>query len=67
MRHILTILLISISINLHSQTFDRKIPVDTKVITEHSTNILGKKVNYLAQIGTQPTWDSNGEVIATLH
>ena len=45
MRHILTILLISISINLHSQTFDRKIPADTKVITEHSTNILGKKVN----------------------
>ena len=67
MRHILTILLISISINLNSQTFDRKIPADTKVITEHSTNILGKKVNYLAQIGTQPIWDSNGEVIATLH
>ena len=67
MRYILTILLISISINLHPQTFDRKIPSDTKVITEHSTNILGKKVNYSAQIGTQPIWDSKGEVIATLH
>ena len=42
MRYILTILLISISLNLHSQYFDRKIPSDTKVITEHSTNILGK-------------------------
>ena len=67
MRYTLTVLLISISINLHSQNFDRKIPADTKVITEHSTNILGKKVNYSAQIGTQPIWDSSGEVIATLH
>ena len=47
--------------------FDRQIPSDSKVITNHSTSILGKKVNYSAQIGTQPIWDAKGEVIATLH
>jgi len=50
-----------------SNLSDRKIPSDTNVITNHSTTILGKKVNYSAQIGTQPIWDANGEVIATLH
>ena len=28
-----------------------------KVITNHTTTILEKKVNYSAEIGTQPIWD----------
>jgi carboxypeptidase C (cathepsin A) len=45
----------------------RQIPSDIKVITNHSTIILGEKINYSAQVGTQPIWDESGDVIATLH
>ena len=69
MKNILYIILLFSVFNLYSQNnfFNRKIPSDTKVITNHSTTILGNKVNYSAQIGTKPIWDSSGEVIATLH
>ena len=69
MKNLFIIFLLLVSINTYSQgsTFDRQISSDQKVITNHSTTILGKKVNYSAQIGTQPIWDVNGEVIATLH
>ena len=46
---------------------ERIITADTSKVTKHSTIILNKKVNYSAQIGTQPIWDVDGEVIATLH
>ena len=69
MKNILNILLVFSFLNMYSQSnlSDRRIPSDTNVITNHSTTILGKKVNYSAQIGTQPIWDANGEVIVTLH
>ncbi len=69
MKNILKILLLGITLNIYSQdkSNDRQIPEDFKVITNHSTTILGKKVNYSAEIGTQPIWSSSGEVIATLH
>ena len=69
MKNILNIILLFSFLNMYSQSnlSDRKIPSDTNVITNHSTIILGKKVNYSAQIGTQPIWDAKGEVIATLH
>jgi len=44
----------------------RKIPVDTMVITNHTTSIKGKSVSYMAETGTQPVWDANGMPIATL-
>ena len=46
---------------------DRQIPADTKVISNHTTSILGKKVSYSAEAGTQPVWDSKGNVIASLY
>ena len=69
MKNLFIIFLLLVSINTYSQgsIFDRQIPSDFKVITNHTTSILGKKVNYSAQLGTQPIWDSSGEVIATLH
>jgi carboxypeptidase C (cathepsin A) len=69
MKNILHIILLLSILNLYSQNdlSNRRIPSDTSVITNHSTTILGQKVNYSAQIGTQPIWDSSGEVIATLH
>ena len=48
------------------QAQKREIPVDTMVITNHSTVIKGKTVNYQAQAGTQPVWDADGNPIATL-
>ena len=43
-----------------------KIPVDTIVTTSHSTVIKGMSINYTAETGMQPVWDSNGEPIASL-
>tara|TARA_B110000046_G_scaffold71975_1_gene79849 strand:+ start:464 stop:1951 length:1488 start_codon:yes stop_codon:yes gene_type:complete len=45
---------------------NREIPVDTVVVTNHTTNIKGKKLSYQAQSGTQPVWNIDGEAIATL-
>ena len=68
MKKLFLLFILSISFSYSQNNLsNRQIPADTKVITNHSTNILGKKVNYMAQIGTQPIWDSNGEVNATLH
>ena len=43
------------------------IPIDTMVVTQHTTTIKGKPVSYTATIGTQPVWDEMGKPIATLH
>lgn len=45
----------------------RHLPIDTMVVTQHSTTIRGQKVDYTATIGMQPVWDDLGEPIATLH
>ncbi|MDC3215463.1 carboxypeptidase [Flavobacteriaceae bacterium] len=45
---------------------NREIPVDTIVVTNHTTTIKGKNVSYQAQTGTQPIWNNEGEPIATL-
>ncbi len=42
------------------------IPVDTAVITEHSTTIKGQRIQYTAEAGTQPVWHEDGHPIATL-
>ena len=43
-----------------------KIPVDTTVISKHKTIIKGIPINYTAETGMQPVWDSEGVVIASL-
>jgi carboxypeptidase C (cathepsin A) len=43
-----------------------QIDADSVVITEHRTDINGKRVNYKAHTGTQPVWDSEGNPTATL-
>ncbi|MAD73599.1 MAG: carboxypeptidase [Rheinheimera sp.] len=43
-----------------------QIEADSVVVTEHRTEINGKKVNYKAHTGTQPVWDSEGNPTATL-
>ena len=64
-KFISTALSVSIVLTLTSQKL--KLPSDTTVITEHTTTILGNKVKYTAQTGTQPLWDKDGNPIASLY
>jgi carboxypeptidase C (cathepsin A) len=64
MKKINSIILIFLAFNLNSQ--DRKIAVDTIVITNYTTKIKGETIDYLAETGTQPVWNEDGKPIATL-
>ena len=44
----------------------RSIKIDSSVVTEHETKILGKRVKYSATTGTKPVWNSKDEAVATL-
>ena len=44
----------------------RSIKIDSSVVTEHETKILGKRLKYSATTGTQPVWNSKDEAVATL-
>ncbi len=44
----------------------RTVPIDTTVVTNHTTTIKGTKISYTATTGTQPYWDKNGHPVATL-
>ena len=46
---------------------DKRIPLDTTVVTNNEVTINGKKVSYQATTGMQPVWDDNGEIIASLY
>ena len=45
---------------------DRVIPVDTTITTNHSVSIRGQRINYTAEVGTQPVWNADGKVTAAL-
>ncbi len=45
---------------------DRQLEAESAVTTKHSTTIKGKQLAYTATAGTQPVWDDNGKVIASL-
>lgn len=64
MKKIITIIALCISFFSHSQK--RELPVDTIVVTNHTTTIKGEKISYQAQTGTQPVWDIDGNPIASL-
>ena len=46
---------------------DRMIPADSTVFSHHELTIGGEKISYTAETGTQPVWDEDGKVIATLY
>lgn len=46
---------------------DRKLPADTTVTTTHEVTVKGKHFPYNATTGTQPVWDKDGKVIASLY
>lgn len=66
MRHIAIVLLGILICNVSVYAQNREIPVDTTVVTSHSTTINGSKISYTATTGTQPVWDNAGKPIATL-
>lgn len=45
---------------------ERTLPIDTTVVTTHSTTINGQSISYSATTGTQPVWDEMGKPIASL-
>lgn len=61
-----TIYLLCFSFIFFAQAQKRQLPIDTLITTNHSTKIKGQTINYQAQTGTQPVWDSDGKPIASL-
>lgn len=51
---------------LFAQEHDRMLPVQETVETKHSTTIKGQAINYTAVCGTQPVWNTEGKVSASL-
>lgn len=51
---------------MHS-AYERKIPIDTAVSTQHSVTINGTPISYTATTGMQPVWDEHGQPTAALH
>ena len=45
---------------------ERKLAIDEKNTTKHSTKVNGKKFKYTATTGTQPVWDEDGNPTASL-
>ncbi|MDG2498697.1 MAG: carboxypeptidase, partial [Flavobacteriaceae bacterium] len=62
-KHLLYLSLASLFIGFSQSV---KIPVDTMVITTHSTIVKGVKFDYTAETGMQPVWDKDGQPIASL-
>jgi carboxypeptidase C (cathepsin A) len=48
------------------EAYSRKIPVQSKVVTEHEVTIKGQRVPYSATAGNQPVWSDEGQPLATL-
>lgn len=65
MKKLLLITFVVIGLSMTAQ--NRTIPVDTMVVTNHTSTIKGTKINYTATTGTQPVWDESGKPIATLY
>lgn len=42
-------------------------PVDSAVVTKHTTTIKGQRVSYDAKTGMQPVWDEQGKAIAAIN
>ena len=59
-------LLIPFLFSIISYAQNLELPIDTIIVSEHTTKIKGINLNYMAQTGTQPVWDKDGEVIASL-
>jgi carboxypeptidase C (cathepsin A) len=70
MKNILTWILVagsSILLLANSAMADgRQLEPESAVVTKNTTTIRGKQIDYTATAGTQPVWDEDGNVIASL-
>ncbi|MEP2667919.1 MAG: carboxypeptidase [Cyclobacteriaceae bacterium] len=66
MRFYITFLL-AVGLMISGVAQDRKLPADTTVTTTHEVTVKGKRFPYTASTGTQPVWDKDGKVIASLY
>ena len=64
-RNILLLLCIIIFCNIVTGQ-NRSLPIDTMIVTSHSGQINKTNINYTATVGTQPIWDEDGNVVASL-
>ncbi len=63
-RYILLLSALILAIAVQAQ----RIPyADSTIVTKHSIAANGQKFGYTAKTGTQPVWDANGKVLATVH
>lgn len=44
----------------------RILPAESAVVTNHEVTIKGKRIPYKATAGTQPVWDEQGKVVASM-
>ncbi len=66
MKNIFTLFIIMFVISLYAEAQNVKVPIDTTIVTNHTTTIKGKAVAYKATVGFQPIWDETGAPIASL-
>ncbi len=60
----MTFILVCTSLTIFGQ--DRALEAETAIVTTHETTIRGVKIPYTATAGTQPVWNEEGKVIASL-
>lgn len=53
-------------VNKQLASLGQRLPPDTAIITSHQLTVNGQKFSYTSTAGTQPVWDDNGKVIASL-
>ena len=64
MKHtLLTCIALAVSVTAFAQ---REVPADSVIVTQHQTTIKGQNINYTAYKGTQPVWNDDDKVIATV-
>ena len=61
------VLIFSVLFTLSLPAQDKRIPIDTTVVTSNTITVKEKKVNYNAQTGMQPVFDTNGNIKASLY
>ncbi|MGE0588183.1 MAG: S10 family peptidase, partial [Cyclobacteriaceae bacterium] len=66
MKRLIPLLLIQFTV-LTVFAQERHLPADTAVTTTHEVTVKGKRLPYTATTGTQPVWNANGKVIASLY
>lgn len=61
------IIISSLCFTLMGYGQERMLPADTSVVTTHEVTVKGKRFPYTATTGTQPVWNKDGKVIASLY